>query len=273
MFWDRNNKAAKALVTSLAIIGTLAVATPAMAQSLVVRSTGPSASQYPAGKKIAASGTITLKRGDRVTVLDKGRTRVLSGPGTFSLNRQTATAQTSTRVASFVATGPRRRARTGAVRGAGAAPETPVNAALATRSPNLWFVDVSRGGTHCVVEPEQVLLWRPEVQSEKTVTLSGAQTGADTQIVWRRGSPLRRWPSDVMPVQNGATYAMTDSAAAEPVTITVKLLPSTPEGLDATAEALLANGCDQQLDLLVEILASNDGADTGPQTAEEGAGD
>jgi hypothetical protein len=45
------------------------------------------------------------------------------------------------------------------------------------------------------------------------------------------------------------------------VNVTVKLLPNMPEGLDATAEALLANGCEQQLDLLVDILASDEPVD------------
>jgi hypothetical protein len=261
MFWDQNRKMAKALCASVAMIGAITVASPALAQSLVVRSTGPSASQYPAGKKIAASGTITLKRGDRVTVLDKGRTRVLTGPGTFSLNRQTTASQTSTRVASFVATGPRRRSRTGAVRGGNselrAAPQNPT---LATRSPNLWFVDVSRGGTHCIAKPEQVLLWRPDVRSDQTMTLSAA-VGGMADIKWRRGSQVRRWPTDNISMQNGGAYSLQAGGEAKPVNVTVKLLPNMPEGLDATAEALLANGCEQQLDLLVDVLASDEPVD------------
>lgn len=263
MFWDRNKGIAKALLCSVAAIAAMAMASPALAQSLVVRSTGPSAAQYPAGKKIAASGKITLKRGDRITVLDKGKTRVLTGPGTFSLSRTTSASKTSSRVASFVATGPRRRARTGAVRGAPS--EGDANAEnLAARSPNLWYVDVSRGGNHCLVKPESVLLWRPDIVSDDIMKLSASASG-QAQIAWRRGSTLRRWPSDKVSVKNGATYALASGQASKPVNVTVKLLPQEPADLDATAEALLANGCTNQLDLLVDMLAASEtseGADT-----------
>jgi hypothetical protein len=269
MFWDLNKSAARALLCSVAAMGSIAIASPALAQSLVVRSTGPSAAQYPAGKKIAASGKITLKRGDRITVLDKGKTRVLTGPGTFSLSRKTSASQTSNRVASFVATGPRRRARTGAVRGAGTK-ASPADATLAARSPNLWFVDVSRGGTHCVVKPEQILLWRPEVRSDQTMILANA-SGGQADITWRRGSPLRRWPTDKITVLDDGRYTMGRASDAQSIAVTVKLLPETPKGLDAMAEALLANGCNQQLDLLVDILAANEATDIDGAASEEGS--
>jgi hypothetical protein len=244
---------------------------------LVVRSTGPSAAQYPAGKKIAASGKITLKRGDRITVLDKGKTRVLTGPGTFSLSRTTSASKTSSRVASFVATGPRRRARTGAVRGVPS--EGGANAEnLAARSPNLWYVDVSRGGNHCLVKPESVLLWRPDIVSDDTMKLSASASG-QAQIAWRRGSTLRRWPSDKVAVKNGATYALAsgqasgqaNGQASKPVNVTVKLLPQEPADLDATAEALLANGCTNQLDLLVDMLAASEASEEATAAVGEDA--
>lgn len=264
MFWDRNKRVARAIICSVAVIAATAMASPALAQSLVVRSTGPSAAQYPAGKKIAASGEITLKRGDRITVLDKGKTRVLTGPGTFSLSRTTSASKTSNRVASFVATGPRRRARTGAVRGVPS--EGEANAEnLAARSPNLWYVDVSRGGNHCLVKSEAVLLWRPEIVSDDDMKLS-ASSGGQAQIAWRRGSMLRRWPSDEVLVKNGATYALASAQGGAPVKVAVKLLPQEPADLDATAEALLANGCTNQLDLLVDMLAASETSE-GAETA------
>jgi len=106
MFWVRNNRVKMALFSGVALVGALAIASPAMAQSRVVRSTGPSAAQYPTGKKIAANGTIRLQRGDRVTVLDKSGTRVLTGPGTFSLNRRVAATSTSNRIEGFLTSKP-----------------------------------------------------------------------------------------------------------------------------------------------------------------------
>ena len=44
--------------------------TPAWADSLVVRSSGPSAGSYTPGKKLADGGALLLKAGDVVTLLD-----------------------------------------------------------------------------------------------------------------------------------------------------------------------------------------------------------
>ena len=47
------------------------IGSTAMAQNMVVRSTGPSASSFPAGKKLANNSRITLKNLDRITILEK----------------------------------------------------------------------------------------------------------------------------------------------------------------------------------------------------------
>src|SRR5690606_41392132 len=73
----------------------------AVAQNMVVRSTGPSAGSYPAGINLDANANLTLTSQDMVTVLGEGGTRVFTGPRTYSLN-STARSPTSssTRLAS-----------------------------------------------------------------------------------------------------------------------------------------------------------------------------
>ena len=53
-------------------------------RALVVRSAGPSAKAYPAGMKIAATGRLTLRAGDSLTLIGAGEPRTIQGPGTFS---------------------------------------------------------------------------------------------------------------------------------------------------------------------------------------------
>ena len=69
--------AAAATIAAVALVGTAA------AQSMVVRSTGPSASKYPAGAKLKSADKLTLVKGDKVVLMQAGKTRTLSGPGTF----------------------------------------------------------------------------------------------------------------------------------------------------------------------------------------------
>ena len=67
-------------LTAAAAIMAVAVVGTAAAQSMVVRSTGPSASKYPTGAKLKASDKLTLAAGDKVVLMQAGKTRTLSGP-------------------------------------------------------------------------------------------------------------------------------------------------------------------------------------------------
>jgi hypothetical protein len=222
-----------------------------MAQSMVVRSSGPSAAQYPAGKKLPANAQVVLKAGDRVTVLDKAGTRVLSGPKTFTLDGAVKRDQTqSTQIASLLSTsGPSTRSRTGAVRGA------PAKVAVAgPRSPNLWFIDASKPGKFCVAEPNRLLFWRASVAEDMTLKLSGTG-GASTDILWKKGSGNRVWPVAEVPVVSGSSYTLSGpNGMANKIDLVV--LPSVPTEVDDLAGTLIENGCENQLGLLVESMAA-----------------
>lgn len=246
----------KALTMAAALAGTMAVSGIAYAQSVVVRSTGPSQAQYPKGKKLAADSEVTLKANDRVTVLDKAGTRVLSGPGTFTLDGRVVRDQRrSTRVAAFMSNG-KTRARTGAVRGAGA--NSGDVSTLAAKAPNLWFIDVTRGGTYCIADPATQILWRPDIENSNEGSIAGASGTAE--LGWNRGNALKKWPTDTMPIVDGATYRINVNGMDTEQSVTTKVLDSVPDDYDATAEVLIANGCDRQLDLLVDTLAATDNA-------------
>ena len=89
----------------------VAVSGTAFAQSMVVRSTGPSASSYPAGTKLPNNARVTLQSQDQLTVLSKAGTRVLRGPGTYTLNQRTlANSTRSTRLSSFISNRSSRKA-------------------------------------------------------------------------------------------------------------------------------------------------------------------
>ncbi|MEM1132611.1 MAG: hypothetical protein AAGH53_06730 [Pseudomonadota bacterium] len=244
---------------ALLVGGVTLLSAPAMAQSVVVRSTGPSASQYPAGKKLPANARITLKSGDVITVLDKGGTRVLRGPRTISLNQRVASASTTSSMRSLLRTRSNTRARTGAVRSTGTA--TVGEAGIAPRSPNLWFVDVTRPGTYCIADPAATVLWRSDIAATMSATLANASGAGATPIEWRRGSALKRWPVDMVPMIDGSSYTLAMAGDVEPpAQITVRLMETVPEDADDTASELIARGCQQQLDLLVDTLSTEDTA-------------
>ncbi|GGB64927.1 hypothetical protein [Blastomonas aquatica] len=255
---DRKSVLHRALALGAVVTLGITASGAAIAQSMVVRSAGPSAAQYPAGKKLPANTKVVLKASDKVTVLDKAGTRVLSGPGTFTLDGTVKRDQTqSTQIASLLSTsGTAGRSRTGAVRGAPTADKP-----AAPRSPNLWFIDSAQSGRFCVAEPSRLLVWRASVANEETMKLSSA-SGAATDVLFKVGSANRLWPFAEVPVTSGASYTLT-GPDGKPQKVDLVVLPSVPTEIDDLAGTLIENGCENQLGLLVESLAAVE-QETGP---------
>src|SRR5215213_1977615 len=88
------------------------LAVAAEAAVLVVRSSGPSAKAYPAGKAVPEAQVITLKPNDIVILLDSRGTRTLRGPGKFSATASASTAATSS-LAALTGQNSNRRSRVG----------------------------------------------------------------------------------------------------------------------------------------------------------------
>jgi hypothetical protein len=214
---------------------------------VVVSSSGPSASQFPAGKKLDDNSRITLKAGDKVTVLTTNGTRVISGAGTH----QVGAAGASKRSTFAVLTRQRssQRVRTGAVRGTG-------TGEAETRNPNLWFVDVSRSGTMCVTNGTAVRLWRPgsEVETTFVVSQPGAPPPTQVHVPFASGVADAGWDSERLPVTEGATYTITGPGGS-PSEVRFTLLDSPPDDPEELAARLIEKGCTAQLDLLTTALS------------------
>jgi hypothetical protein len=59
------------------------------------------------------------------------------------------------------------------------------------------------------------------------------------------------WPS-ALPIANGASFSIAQSGVAVPTQVTFRTLAREPADLEGVASALIANGCQGQLDVLVE---------------------
>jgi len=206
---------------------------PAAAAVLVVRSTGPSAGAYPPGRSLPDNARLTLRAGDSVIVLGASGTRTFRGPGVFSPG-----AAVQAGGPTLIADG--RRARIGAVRGAGIVPH----------SPTIWHVDVTQSGTFCLASANRVMLWRPDATVPATLTISGA-TGSPRTLRWAAGQTTLAWPATI-PIANGASFTIAQTGVAVPTQVTFRTLAHEPADLQSVASALIANGCQGQLDVLVE---------------------
>ncbi|WP_380876974.1 hypothetical protein ACFB49_10950 [Sphingomonas sp. DBB INV C78] len=241
-----------------AAVAALVIATcgvGASAATLVVRSSGPSAKAYPAGKQLADNGQIALKAGDQVVILDSKGTRTLKGPGTFSPTVSSNQASDSRETFAQVSS---RRARPGATRGI--PPQATAVAPASTdaaRSPNIWFVDVERSATVCVADPAAVTLWRPEGGAAGTATLTNVGTGKAGTVQWTQGQSKAPWPAS-LPVSEGARYKVSWAGQAAPTELRFALLGAETAGLEDMASKLITKGCTAQLDMLIEMVAIPD---------------
>jgi hypothetical protein len=224
-----------------AAAAALSLAAPAAANVLVVRSSGPSAGSYRPGASLPDNARITLRTGDTVVVLGAGGTRTYRGPGNF-------TAASNASGAAVAAASDGRRARIGAVRTGGIVPH----------GPTIWHVDVNQGGTFCLAGNTSILeLWRPD--ASETIALSVAGPGgAPRSVRWPAGQTTLELPVGG-PVANGASYTFSQPGVAVPTRITFRTLAQEPTDLEEVAEGLIANGCQDQLDVLIESQPASGG--------------
>lgn len=214
----------------------------AWAQTIVISSSGPSARSYPAGKSLAAGSRIVLAAGDSLTVLDSRGTRTLRGPATTSAEAAATTANPS--FAALIATQNRRRARTGAIRGAGDG----------AKPSNLWQVNVTMDGTICVADPAAVQLWRPNMEQAATLTIA-QEPGRSASAAFMVGQNVAAWPAN-LPISEGHSYVLSGGGLAKPMRLRFAMLGTTPSDPVGTYTAFDAKGCNAQKQLLIGAMRS-----------------
>ena len=221
----------------------IGMGTAASAAVLVVRSSGPSAKAFPAGKAVPESQVITLRDNDVLILLDSRGTRTLRGPGKFSATASASTAATSS-LAALTGQSANRRSRVGAVR------RPPTGA---TSGRNVWQADLGRSGNLCVANPADVGIYRPSSAGAAKVTVTDIGSGKSASVSFPDGQRIAAWPTDI-PVAAGGRYQISGGAAD--VTYTARLIQPVPAGLEGLAQSLIRNDCQAQLDVLIDTFTS-----------------
>jgi hypothetical protein len=90
------------------------------------------------------------------------------------------------------------------------------------------------------------------------VTIRSAD-GKSQQLNWAAGKSLTAWPA-ALPIKSGATYQIEWPDSGETSSLDVVTVQAPPADLVGAAQVLLQNGCEKQLDLLVQS-ASKPGAE------------
>ena len=235
----------KARMAGLAAVAAVMTLPGAAAAGVVVKSAGPSAGTYPVGKKVADSSTITLRAGDKITVLVNGGTKVMQGPGTFRVGE--GATRTRARFARLTRQGASNRARTGAVRGGKTG---------SASMPNLWMVNVAAAGTTCLYDLDNVRLWRPAADEGQTYSIAQQGSDGSLDVNFVEKESMRTLDPEGLKLADGSTYTITGPSAEgsnASVDVTIVALTETYRQPDALAGALAENGCMGQLAALGDI--------------------
>lgn len=217
----------------------------AAASVLVVRSTGPSAKIYAMGKALPDNSKITLKANDSVTLLNSRGTRTLRGPGTFDVSVSSG-GSTSALAALSGSTASRRRV--GATRGGDATRGAPTGA---TAGRNIWQADISRSGNVCMVDPADAGLYRSDADTAAVIAIRDTTSGQSANVEFAAGQRNASWP-DSLAMVAGHQYQIANGK--QKVTLTARSMGVIPAGMEGLAQRLIVNGCDAQLDVLVDTL-------------------
>jgi len=225
----------KPLAWTAAVAITLG-STAAVANVVVVKSLGPSARAYPPGKTLPPAAKITLQGGDVVTILGPGTAQTFRGPGSFDTTQiglDTAASQ---------------RGRFGALR-----------TGHVEHSPSVWDIDVTQSGKVCVADAKKLQLWRPDSDADESIAIRSSD-GTVEKLSWAKGKALAGWPA-ALAVKSGGKYEIASSERPDKSSLEVVTLSSVPSDNVATAQELIRNGCENQLDLLVADSAKDRGTD------------
>ena len=232
------------------LAATLGLATPAAAQSTVVRATGPSAAEYPAGKKLESGARVVLAAGDIVTVVDAGGTRVFKGPDRFTIGARRA-AERDVLGTFITRRGSRERVRIGATRG-DVGQEGPVPA------PTVWLLEWGQAGPFCYTGEGRLFVWRPENSGAARLSIKATEGIATTSLAWEDGSRISAWPQDLAPLDAGATYTIALEGGQEQFDISFVRLATEPQDVTELVSVLTQNGCTGQIDRLIAAGGGED---------------
>jgi hypothetical protein len=227
-------RAARVFTVTSAVLA-LAVSSASLATVLVVRAAGPSAKVYPPGKALPESAKIQLQSGDSVMLLNTNGAKTLRGPGTFAV---------ASAAGENLAASANRRARFSAMRSG----EVPLN-------PSPWNLDITQSGKICVADAGKLTLWRPTKDDAIKLTIKGG--GGEQTLDWPAGKDTMSWPAS-LPITSGSEYQLTQPDSGDMARVTFVTLANPPADRIGTAQSLIANGCDSQLDVLVDGAPDSD---------------
>lgn len=233
--------------TAAAALAGLVMFAGAAQAGVVVKASGPSAGQYPVGKKLDDSASVSLKAGDSITVLTANGTKVITGPGQFTVGVRGESKRSTFAVLTRQASGA--RVRTGAVR-SGASAAAPMN-------PSLWNMDVTQPGKFCLANASQITFWRPVTAGERVYVIGSGKSDYLVQVKFADGAAQASLTGDKLPLATNGSYRLSNEGGGAPQPVEFVVLDTVPDTADGLASVLAEKGCNAQLTMLSDRLMTS----------------
>jgi hypothetical protein len=198
------------------------------------------AGQIKAGSSIDSLAPITLKEGERITVVaPDGKSVTLKGPFTGPpMPASSTAADPKAALAALVNTRDARTSSVGVIRAG----------ADAAKLPEPWLIDMSRPGTRCMIEGETPVWWRPEPDHEAAFTVFPVDRSWRADFKWESGQDRQSVPK-LAKFEGPNTFVIRRDNQEYAVTITV--IPKAIDNDLVLSSWMLEKACIQQADALL----------------------
>ena len=118
------------------------------------------------------------------------------------------------------------------------------------------------GSEMCIRDSlNRVSVWRPQKDAAQTYYITDNTSGQILEIPFVANEDVRVIDPEVMTLTNGRSYTITapapEDGEAATVSVNFVVLDEEVSAPDAIASALIENGCNEQLELLTDVLESN----------------
>lgn len=206
-----------------------------------------------AGQSIASDKPISLKEGERVTVIGPdGKSVSLRGPFKGPpMPSASAATDPKQALAALVATRDARVSSVGVIRAG----------ANAGKLPEPWLIDMSRPGPRCLLDGERPVWWRPDTSREEDFTVYPVDRSWRADFHWAVGQERQPVPP-VSRFEGQNNFVIVLDKQEHAISITL-----VPKGIDndlVLTSWMLQKGCVQQADALLRKLGGTPTAPASP---------
>jgi len=205
------------------------------------------------GQSIPSDKPITLKEGERVTVIGPdGKSVTLRGPFNGPpMAVGGAAADPKQALAALVATRDARTSSVGVIRAG----------TEAAKLPEPWLIDMSRPGPRCLLEGERAVWWRPDASHDEDFTVYPVDRSWRADFHWKAGEDRQPVPP-VSRFEGQNSFIISVAKQEHAISIT-----TVPRGIDndfVLTSWMLQKGCVQQADALIRKIGGTTSAPDQP---------